>query len=219
MVYKMSFGSILIMCLLCFAIGGQDRLLWTAMPQELAAGLTAASERQGAEEAPADVAIAGFAVESAPLPGARLETPGSQPGGAGAMGTVSAGAAAVACAAGFPLALPPEATLTYAVHDWMIEKGRKATIRYETSDGGLLELTQTAGAAGDTAMKLALPLPRHPAAAGQPAFEAVWQDGGRTYALRAYGVPEEAARLWANALRAPAGCPLAGEEKNVGPLN
>jgi len=203
----MSFGSILIMCLLCFAIGGQDRLLWTTMHKELVGSLPSASE-ESIEEAPPEVAIAGLAAESDLLPEAHLEAAGARPeAAAAAAGEAGGDTAAIACAAGFTLALPPPAPLTYSLYDWMTEGGRTATMRYETAGGGVLELTQTIGTAGGAASELALPLPRHPAAAGPPTFEAVWQGGERTYALRAFGVKEQSARRWMSALEAPAGCP------------
>lgn len=119
----------------------------------------------------------------------------------------------VACAAGFPLALAPEASDRYAVLDWVTEEGRAATIRYEFANGGLLEFTQSTvfEAGGDAEsveaaalpVPVPLPLPRVSPAKASPALEIAWQDDTRRYAVRSYGLTETEARLWIRSLETP----------------
>ncbi|TLS53145.1 hypothetical protein FE782_07215 [Paenibacillus antri] len=214
--YKMSYGSILLMCFLIFALGGQDRLSWApgpAMPE------TAVRTEARAEARP-QVRIA--AVDDVDAPPAATDA-GRKKGDAVALPDPVALAAPVglksptaeaACAAGFALSLPPEADERYRQLDWVTEEGVSATIRFEFANGGLLELTQSTNdqeldvtGSLSTAPPPPLPLPRMTPTASMPAIDIAWQDGSRRYALRSFGLTENETRAWIRSLEsARAGC-------------
>ncbi len=219
----MSYGSILLMCFLIFALGGQDRLSWAPGPTIPETAVRTEAREEAREEARPQVRIA--AVDDAETPPPAAAGAGRKKGDAVALaGPVALASpvvrkspsAEVACAAGFALSLPPEADDRYRQLDWATVEGESATIRFEFANGGLLELTQSPideqlDASGSSESvppsPSASPLPRMTPAAPKPAIDIAWQDGSRRYAVRSFGLTENETRAWIRSLESVrAGC-------------
>ena len=203
--YKMSYGSILLMCFLMFVLGGQDRLPWAPMPvlpesaSESASALTAKSSPE--------VRVSGVGDVVPPETESRMAAPSeSPPMKANRPASVGGG---IVCAAGFPLSLPPEAPEKYATLDWMAEEGRAATIRYAFANGGLLEFKQELldperVAPGLTQLGAkTLALPKLTQALPSPTVDIAWQDDRRRYVVRSFGLPEAETLAWIRSLETP----------------
>lgn len=202
----MSYGSILLMCFLMFVLGGQDRLPWAPMPvlsesaSEAESASAAISAADSHAEASPEVRVAAVEQLVPPQADGQGEAPHAP------TTKENRPPAAVDCAAGFPLSLPPEAPKRYATLDWMAEEGRAATIRYAFANGGLLEYTQTVIDSDRTApdsMQLvskSLQLPRLTPALSTPALEFEWQDVRRRYVVRSFGLSETETLAWIRSL-------------------
>jgi hypothetical protein len=215
-VYRMSSGSILLMCLLCFILGGQDRLPWAPVPSPAANSAVIAEAASVPFRPPS--AEEGQRVRIA---AANARPP--LPSGAGLMKAAAAGtpaksdaAAHLSCATGFALVLP-SASGKVSLSEWLVTEGESVTVRYAFVAGGQVTLTQslvdpassgeeTGVASNETITKLSVPTIA--LAQTTQTLSLVWKDPEREFVLQARGVNESAVREWMRsfALR-EAGCP------------
>ncbi len=202
----MSYGSILFMCFLMFVLGGQDRLSWAPGPPMMETAVVAErASPTAAEGTPERVRVAS-AEESGSI--APLTVASTRPGPPTAKALSTAlsrphSGAAVACEAGFPLSLPPEAPDRYALLDWAAEDGRAATIRYAFAGGGVLEFTQSVARGTEEVEAESpppLPLPSMSPAPSGSMVDIAWQNDGRRFGVRSYGLAKNDIRAWIGTL-------------------
>lgn len=197
----MSYGSILLMCLLCFVLSGQERLPWAPAPdqatyQDMGMIAFARTDAFAAGAAEADVASS---ERLAPMSSA----------GASASTRVSAfdhrfeNAPPLErkredrCSAGVPLRLP--ASIERAAVAWMSSASLAATLQFELPGGGQLTFIQKMPASAGAKVVA----PGHGYArpnAGPPPAQAnvhvVWKYAGQAKEICACGVPEGELYAW-----------------------
>jgi hypothetical protein len=134
----MSSGSILLMCLLCFALGGQDRLPWAPGLSSNPAVQAASTSMAFADE---EAVVRSKAMNALSVPQGATAAPirptanRTQPNDRRAW-TV------IACAAGFALLLPPSGSAKYAISKWLGKEGVSAAVHYDVTGGGWLKFTR-----------------------------------------------------------------------------
>ena len=220
--YRMTSGSILIMCLLIFAFSGADRLPLVRGPSgaalsgepgsapaaeifypetALSENIEKAAAPDAGTERPPQPAVVPVAVASV-LPGAAVR-PAYEPARAEAAAGIGDLYREIACAAGFPLAFPAE-TAVYAPLEWNVVYGESATVRFHNVHGGYIEYTQKLGAAASGTepaeeTQSYVPGPR-------PETEIVWTDGDVVRFVRSAGLTDMEIRTWIRGLAPAADC-------------
>ena len=201
--YRMTSGSILLMCLLIFALGSVER---TPLAESPAGGALAVTERgqpsRSAFGGPGEAAEIWISESGHPpgdtpvvtasfLPAAAR--PAHEPGHASAVSTLYSLLKEIACTAGIPLELPA-VSASYLPLEWDMTSGESATVSYLFVHGGLIEYTQKFDG---TALDGEIPANAAGKASSFRVAKAIaWWDEDHLHEIRVFGLTDKETRAW-----------------------